>query len=202
MSGNLIMSGHFLNDIHDPIYDGNAVNKGYTISSNNLKVSMSGDTMTGVLNMNGNYVRNVHDTTLSTDVANMNYVDTVGNTKVSKSGDTMGRIFNMNGYNLNGLPLTISGLTSSSSATSYGLVVGLLSDLSATVVKKLGDSMTGNLSMGGNYINNVPDPLVSTDVANRNYVDTVGNTKVSNVRYSDITLSQLFTKNIAYQHHL
>ena len=39
-------------------------------------------------------------------------------------------------------------------------------------VDKTGDTMTGNLSMGGNSITDVADPTNDSDVATKNYVDT------------------------------
>lgn len=39
-------------------------------------------------------------------------------------------------------------------------------------VNKTGDTMTGNLSMGGNSITDVAEPTNNSDVATKNYVDT------------------------------
>jgi len=41
----------------------------------------------------------------------------------------------------------------------------------STFVDVAGDTMTGALSMGGNLITNVADPVAGTDAANKNYVD-------------------------------
>ena len=38
-------------------------------------------------------------------------------------------------------------------------------------IRKAGDTMTGNLSMGGNQITNLGSPTAGTDAANKNYID-------------------------------
>lgn len=39
-------------------------------------------------------------------------------------------------------------------------------------INKTGDTMTGNLNMGDNFITNVAEPINSSDVATKGYVDT------------------------------
>jgi hypothetical protein len=39
-------------------------------------------------------------------------------------------------------------------------------------IRKAGDTMTGNLNMGGNFIVNLASPTTGTDAANKNYVDS------------------------------
>jgi hypothetical protein len=44
--------------------------------------------------------------------------------------------------------------------------------LVGTAVQKSGDTMTGDLDMGGNQIENVGTPIANTDAATKDYVDT------------------------------
>jgi len=44
--------------------------------------------------------------------------------------------------------------------------------LVGTAVQKTGDTMTGDLDMGGNEIENLAAPIAPTDAANKDYVDT------------------------------
>ena len=50
-------------------------------------------------------------------------------------------------------------------ATPLGEIIG------GGAIRKAGDTMTGNLSMGGNQITNLGSPTAGTDAVNKNYVD-------------------------------
>jgi len=52
-----------------------------------------------------------------------------------------------------------------------GDAVDLVNVIGGGAIRKAGDTMTGNLSMGGNQITNLATPTVGTDATNKNYVD-------------------------------
>jgi hypothetical protein len=51
-------------------------------------------------------------------------------------------------------------------AVDAGIIIG------GGAIRKAGDTMTGNLNMGGNFIVNLASPTTGTDAANKNYVDS------------------------------
>lgn len=58
------------------------------------------------------------------------------------------------------------------------------------------DSTTGNIAVGGGYINTLSDPVASSDAATKNYVDTeVGNVddKFGNITIANTTISTAIT---------
>ena len=141
---------------------------------NNNFIRRSGtNTVTGSLNMTGNTLLNVSNPVNAQDVATKNYVDTNSESdKVSKSGDTMTGHLNMSGNLIIGLPTTYPPITYiGDEATSWDQTVGLVQDAASILVDKSGDTMTGNLDMGGNRVMNVPyAPANTSDAANAAYV--------------------------------
>jgi hypothetical protein len=63
------------------------------------------------------------------------------------------------------------GAISATSPLSYNSNTGALS-LSYDIVKKDGDSMNGNLSMGNHKVTDLADPTSATDAATKNYADS------------------------------
>ena len=132
------------------------------------------NTATGSINMTGNTLTNVSNPVIDQDVATKNYVDTNSSSdKVSKSGDTMTGHLNMSGNLIIGLPTTYPPITYvGDEATSWDQTVGLVQDAANILVDKSGDTMTGNLDMSGNLINNLSNPLNAQDAATKAYADT------------------------------
>jgi hypothetical protein len=56
-------------------------------------------------------------------------------------------------------------------------------------IRKSGDAMTGNLSMGGNQITNLSTPTAGTDAANKNYVDGLFATQDELEELADVAIS-------------
>lgn len=81
--------------------------------------------------------------------------------------------------------------------TELGYVSGVTSSIQTQIsgkVSKAGDSMTGDLVMGGNKVTSVGTPSAGTDAANKSYVDNLisglyWKNPVRAVSMSDITLS-------------
>ena len=131
------------------------------------------NTATGSINMTGNTLTNVSNPVNDQDVATKTYVDTNSSSdKVSKSGDTMTGDLDMEGNLIRGLPTTYPPITYvGDEATSWDQTVGLVQDAASILVDKSGDTMTGDLDMGGNRVMNVPyTPANTSDAANAAYV--------------------------------
>lgn len=179
MSGFLDMSGNSIFGLPTPVDFSEATNKGYVDSALNLKLNKSGGTLTGSIDAGGYFITNVHAPITPNDVIPKSYYDAGIDLKVNKSGDTLTGNLNMSGYNVNGLPTVFSGLSGNSSALSYGLFSNLLADFALTVVNKTGDTMSGELNMGGNKVTNIGTPTIISDATSKLYVDSGDNLKVN-----------------------
>lgn len=73
--------------------------------------------------------------------------------------------------NFTGVP-TAPTPSSLDNSTKIATTAFIATGVQATKVSKVGDSMTGNLMMGGNTINNVGAPAFAGDATNKTYVDT------------------------------
>lgn len=69
------MGGNKLTNVTDPTAAQDAATKNYVDTQDALKVSKSGDTMSGNLNMGGNKIVSLGAPTVGTDATNKNYVD-------------------------------------------------------------------------------------------------------------------------------
>ena len=66
--------------------------------------------------------------------------------------------------------------------TSSGTISLDVAYTDARYVRKTGDTMTGNLNMGGLRVINVASPAVATDVATKSYVDSVAGGNINIIR--------------------
>ena len=80
MTGNLIMGGYFINNIHDPMLNNDAVTLGY-LNNNFAKLTAGGN-----MNMNAYSITNLASPTNTADAATKGYVD---NNYVAITGSTM-----------------------------------------------------------------------------------------------------------------
>ena len=126
------------------------------------------------LDLNSNHIINVLDPTNPQDVATKNYVDTH-----NLGGGTMNGSINMNNNEIIGLPTSIANLTSDSSSISKKVFIDVMSDALALKLNKSGGTMSGNLIMGGYFINNIHDPMLPNDAVTLGYL---GNNYVKKAR--------------------
>ena len=108
------------------------------------------------------------DPSSAQDAATKNYVDTHLASGIGNVTSTI----NMNGNEITGLPTSITSLSGDSSSICKKVFLDVMTDALALRVSKSGDSMSGNLDMGGNSILHVVDPTGVQDAATKNYVDT------------------------------
>jgi hypothetical protein len=98
-----------------------------------------------------------------------NFATTITNmigTKLSLSGGTMAGNISMDGlYRVINLPVPVNP---ADAATKAYVDAG-----DALKVNKAGDTMTGNLSMGGNKVTTTADPTAPEDLARKAYVDSI-----------------------------
>ena len=119
------------------------------------------------INMNNNFIQNIATPTSSHQVTNKGYCD-YNFLNRQKGGVIMGPL-SMNRNDLTGIPDTPKF---GYSAVNKNYVDGEITKIDTTqFVKKVGDTMTGNLDMGDHSIQKVGDPVNSDDVATKNYVD-------------------------------
>ena len=118
------------------------------------------------LTMNNNQINNVLDPTNAQDAATKNYVDT----HLASGLGTVTSPINMNGNEITGLPTSITSLTSDSSSISKKVFIDVMSDALALKLNKTGGTMSGNLIMGGYFINNIHDPMLPNDAVTLGYL--------------------------------
>ena len=122
-----------------------------------LRVSKSGDTMSGNLDMVGNSILHVVDPTNAQDVATKNYSDTNLALKLNKTGGTMTGNLIMGGYFIN----NIHDPMLPNDAVTLGY-------LGSNYVKT---TASGNLNMNNYSITNMADPTTTTGATTKQYVD-------------------------------
>jgi len=147
-----------------------------------------GASFTGNLNMNSNLINNLGTPLVSTDAANKAYVDSmISITNISGAGSA-GSIPVSNGTKFVPLSIGASGdvLTSNGTTLTYTTPTSFAGTLSHSNLLNLSHddhtqyllvngtrAMSGALNMGSNQINYLATPSVSTDAANKGYVDSV-----------------------------
>ena len=143
----------------------------------------------GTLNMNNNTISNLPNPVNSQEAATKAYVDTNDLLRVMKSGDTMTGVLNMSGNNITGLPTSITDLTSDSSSISKKVFIDVMNDALALKLNKSGGTMSGNLIMGGYFINNIHDPMLPNDAVTLGYLGTNYVNKVGDTMSGSLTIN-------------
>ena len=138
-------------------------------------VKKTADTMSGYLTLTST------DPTQDDHATRKGYVDSRINSLSSTVGDSSGGFVKVEGSTMTG-PLTLNTLiqTLPLHATSKGYVDTKVSDLDTAIgtnlsnnfLAKAGGTMSGAINMGSNKITSLGAPVVATDAANKDYVDT------------------------------
>ena len=132
------------------------------------------------INMNNNFIQNIATPTSSHHVTNKGYCD-YNFLNRQKGGVLMGPL-SMNRNDLTGIPDTPKF---GYSAVNKNYVDGEITKIDTTqFVKKVGDTMTGVLNMGGNQIIRLKEPVSSSDASTKGYTDR----KIDNIQKIDTTL--------------
>ena len=168
LTGNLSISGGILG------LDGGNINAVNNINLNSI-TSDSGNAINinNDLNFNNSSLpTNLPAPTNGGDAANKTYVDNNTNNKLPLGGGTMSGVINMNGNNIEEADVIEANrvivLTpvNGSDATNKDYV----DNQDALKVSKAGDTMSGNLDMGGNEISNIS--YTETTQLGANYINT------------------------------
>ncbi|EMB5530365.1 hypothetical protein U5687_001940 [Campylobacter coli] len=166
LSGNQTIAGVKTFSSSIVIPNATANNHATNLGQLNSKVAKTGDeTIAGVKTFSVPPV-SATNPTANNQVANKSYVDTVGNSKVAKTGDET-----IAGVKTFSSSIVIPNATANNHATNLG-------QLNSKVAK------TGNETIAGVKTFSVPpvsatNPTANNQVANKSYVDTVGNSKVA-----------------------
>ncbi len=168
----------------------------FATTQSSLKVSKSGDTMTGNLNMGSYSVTTTANPTTFDTLTRKGYVDTEVNNfaaiKVSKSGDTMTGNLNMGSNSVT----TTANPTTFDTLTRKGYVDTEVNNFAVIKVSKSGDTMTGNLNMGSNSVTTTTNPTTVDMLTRKGYVDTeINNSASTKVSKSGDTMTGKLTIN-------
>ena len=160
------MNGNGIGSLLTPTIPSMATNKEYVDTADNLRLPLSGGTMSGSLNMNSQNINNVPNPTLSQQPTTKIYVDTALNGKLNTTGGILSGALNMGSNQINNL----SAPSVASDAANKAYVDGII--VSGAFLPKSGGTMTGSINMGSNQINNLANPDLPTDAATKSYVDS------------------------------
>ena len=170
--GNLNMMDYkTITNLRFPEALGDAVPKGYVDTRDALKLTKTGDTMTGILSMFDNRIISLGTPVAPQDATSKTYVDTADSLKVSKLGDTFEGNLSMGGYKLTNVPTPIANTDASNKAYVDGVF--------ALTISAYTPKMFGELNMNGNNIVGVPIATQSEHVTNKTYVDGAISGRVS-----------------------
>lgn len=160
VSGNWTVTGTLT--VSTPSNSTDAASKGYVDTSDALKVSKAGDSMSGALSMSSNKITSLGTPTADTDAATKGYVDA----QVSAVLDAAPAALDT----LNELAAAIND-----DANFAGTVTTAL----ASKLNLSGGTMTGDITMGANKVTSTATPTVADDLTRKGYVDTQDALKVT-----------------------
>jgi hypothetical protein len=153
------MNNFRISSLGAPINLSDATNVFYVQSQNNLKLSLTGGTMSGVLDMGNNKITNLATPTNGTDVTNKNYVD---NNFLQLTGGTMSGNIDMGTKTV-----LLTNLPLSDTQASNKKYVDQQDNLKLSIT---GGTLTGILDMDNHKITNLGNPVNGNDATNKNYV--------------------------------
>lgn len=144
----------------------------------NLYLSLTGGTMSGAINMGGFGITNVANPTGTYDAVNKNYVDTqpLSAVNVSVTSPAVGNL----------LYFTTGGIWQNATPATAGVV-----PLTGNV------TITGSLSLNGNSLTGIANPVNSTDAVNLQYLDSVISAGGGVVTGGNVNAAGVLTLNIS-----
>ena len=139
------------------------VDKKYVNDKLNLKLTKSGDSMSGNLDMNDNKIVDLKTPTDNTDASTKKYVDDKASLKLDLAGGAMtGPLGLGNGRLWDVADPTLDTNGANKRYVDNKHALGLL---------KSGGTMTGEINMGDDKITSLATPTEDTDAATKKYVD-------------------------------
>ena len=159
----------FTNSIETDVRISNLENKTQNQTAILNTTTFAGTIESSGLNMNTNKITNLATPTVSTDCANKSYVDSLiaSPTTITSVGTGVSLLGAGVSPNYTTKSVSVSGTgISTSTSTSTDLII------SSTALPTSGGTMTGVIDMNTNKITNLATPTLSTDCANKSYVDT------------------------------
>lgn len=168
ITGNLIFdSQHLITGIPNPTNDADAVNLETLNTTMNLKLPLSGGTLTGPINMNQNTLTNIamNSTPNNSDAATLGYLNTLFSSQkyIPISGT-------LSGSPISG-PLFFNNIATCTQIKdpendSDAVNLQTLNTKANQYLSLSGGTLTGTLDMNQYQIINIPDPTENTDLIN------------------------------------
>ena len=150
------------------------VSKKYVNDKLSLKLTKSGDGMSGELDMNDNKIIDLKSPTNNTDASTKKYVDDKAALKLDLSGGQMTGPLGLGGGRL----WDVATPTADTNGANKRYVDAQDTALRALCVLKAGSTMSGALNMDDNKISGLGTPSLNTDATTKTYVDTRDNLMV------------------------
>jgi hypothetical protein len=144
-----------------PVNGTDATTKTYVDTADNLKLNLSGGTMSGAIAMGTNKITGLGTPTSTADAATKGYVDTSISNLIDTAPGTLDT--------LNELAAALGDDPNFAATTAASI---------ATKLTKAGDTMTGDLVMGSNKVTSTATPTTDDTLTRKGYVDTQVNTRL------------------------
>lgn len=156
-----------ITDLSDPTNNQDAATKIYVDSVGNLKLALTGGTMSGALAMGSNKITGLANATEDGDAVNLSQMNTFAGNYALLSGPTFSGDIDMNSNKILEIR-TVDGTTGDTEAVPKLYVDGIVSGYfkaDGTI------NMSGNLNLNTNRLTNVGTPEADGDAVPRVYVD-------------------------------
>jgi len=144
-----------------PVNGTDAATKTYVDTADDLKLNLSGGTMSGAIAMGTNKITGLGTPTSTADAATKGYVDTTVASLIDSAPGTLDT--------LNELAAALGDDPNFATTTATSI---------AAKVSKAGDTLTGDLVMGSNKVTSTSTPTTEDTLTRKGYVDTQVTTRL------------------------